>query len=135
MTDYYHCTNKTAADSIRKTGFRSAPSKEDIAYMFQSFQKYFPEEEVRAADKLYSTTNEMPRLDAISKLWTRRFGHGTPIWLSEEPAIDYGDYCFKFTPPKGTLIVSEAHEDDYYYLAWAPMKPIPRKYFKLVSVE
>jgi hypothetical protein len=103
---------------------------EDRGGYFLEFIYHFPDDERIKVD--FSPDNQGPYLEAGAKLWDKRFGHGTVIWLSEEPEVGYGSYCFRFTPPRGTIIVASYYTHEPHWLAWVPMRVIPPKYFKLL---
>jgi len=105
-----------------------------MADYFQEFRRHFPTDEVRAVFDLWSETNDRPFVEAGAKLWNKRFGHGTVLWVSETPDVTYGDSCFRFMPPKSAIMVPVSGENDYF-LIWVPMKPIPAKHFTLLSDE
>lgn len=132
MTRYYHCTSKKAAAAIKKSGFRTAPSAHELADYYDTFIDYFPMAEVQATKALWSETNDLPFIQSAAKLWNKRFGHGTVIWLSEQPDDSYGDYCFEFILPKDSMIQNSTGSGDFW-LAWVPLKLIPPKYFRLLS--
>lgn len=131
MTEYYHCTGEEAAGAIEKKGFRSAPTTDDLEILFLSFEDHFTEKEQDAVGSLRATDHQASK-NLAAKLWKKKFGHGTVIWLSGEPDRNYGAHCFRFSPPKNTIIV-QAFGNSSYWLAWMPARPIPPKYFRLLD--
>jgi hypothetical protein len=131
MTEYYHCTSEAAAEAIQKKGFRSAPTNGDLEIVFLSFRDYFTEKEHIAVGSLRGTDPEAS-MNLAARLWKKKFGHGTVIWLAMEPASDYGEYCFRFIPPKNAIIETVFGASEYR-LAWIPTRPIPSKYFSLLE--
>ena len=116
--------------SIQKIGFRAAPSKKERAGYFLEFWNEFSVSERIKVNGLWSPDNEAPFLDAAAKAWDKRFKRGTVIWLSEDSDMTYGPYCFRFTPPAGTIFSRSVAGP--YWLAFVPMRVIPPKYFELL---
>jgi hypothetical protein len=137
---FYHCTDSQEhMDQMLEHGYESTLTTFLAASLTTRFHgKLTPEDLAYLARFPWSEANEQPFERARNLISHRRFGHGTVIWLSTTPEVNYGDYCFEVKPPKGALLDKEGASsmtDGEYWLMWTPMKPIPQKYFRLLENE
>lgn len=136
----YHCANSLeAAEAIQRDGFLNTnPDEVDYAGIFAPL---FPKDVRKNLRSLYAKAGEVENgydvADrAAARAWNTYFKNGTVIWTALKPQIEYGEWCFEFTAPKGSKTVSVwGSKNEPYVNIWVPQKQIPPKYFRLLDPE
>jgi hypothetical protein len=123
----YHCTNKDAAASILKDGFKSVPDFEDFLNhddeLMISILAMLSDEDYRKYMKIWNSDSLKSYLPGILQKWNKKYNIGTLIWLTEEPDTTYGEICLTVRLPIDSELI---YNSDYGSLYYVPYRIPPR---------
>jgi hypothetical protein len=131
---WYHCVSEwETVLLIRENGFISPfDDVEFLKYwpgLWDNVDSMLPEKE---RQEIYSIRDENKQANVSYDRWMAKYGHGTLVWVSDKPSEQYGPYCFRFTPPKGSRVIPIEHHGEGWVI-WAPVSPIPPEYFRYLQ--
>jgi hypothetical protein len=116
----FHCTNKVAAASILKDGFKSVPDFEDFLNhddeLMLSVLAMLSDEDYRRYLEIWDSGSLKSYLPEISQKWNEKFGVGTFIWLVREPDVRYGEVCLTVRLPVDSELIYDSSYGLLYYV-------------------
>lgn len=116
----YHCTNKDAAASILKDGFKSVPDFDDFLNhddeLMISILAMLSDEDYRKYMEIWNS--DSLNIPEISQKWNQEYGAGTLIWLTKEPDTRYGEICLTVRLPVDSELIYNSNYGSLHYVPY-----------------